>query len=181
MAIAAGLLAYVCALVTDAPGAAPLALWMGVFDLVPLLGVIVGAAPLVLIVAVASPAEGLVACAASVTMAKDGTVKLCDAINPPTASTTQTLTGRLPAKLGGRVAQRRRRKTVVLGRGQTAIPAGQTRPVVAKLGTGAKRALARRGRLAVVAAIDAVGVDGQRATVTKAVSLRVGKKRRRAR
>jgi predicted PurR-regulated permease PerM len=49
MAIMAGLLAYGCAVLADVPAPAALALWMGVFDVVPLLGVAVGALPVVLL------------------------------------------------------------------------------------------------------------------------------------
>ena len=59
MALASGLLVYVCAVVTDAPGPAPLALWMGLLDLVPLVGVVVGALPLVLLVAADSVGEAV--------------------------------------------------------------------------------------------------------------------------
>jgi len=117
-------------------------------------------------------------------MAKDGTVKLCDATNPPTASTTQTLTGRLPVARVATAAQRRRAtKSAVLGRGQTTISSGQTRAVVVKVGARAKRALGRRGRLTVVSVIEARGADGQTVTVRKTISLRarVVKKRRRGR
>jgi predicted PurR-regulated permease PerM len=55
MAVIAGLLAYGCAEVLDLPGAAPLALWMALVDVIPVLGVVVGALPLVLLTAVTSP------------------------------------------------------------------------------------------------------------------------------
>lgn len=55
MAVIAGLLAYGCAEVLDLPGAAPLALWMALVDVVPVLGVVLGALPLVLLTGVTSP------------------------------------------------------------------------------------------------------------------------------
>jgi predicted PurR-regulated permease PerM len=55
MAAIAGLLAYGCASALDVPGAAPLAVWMALLDVVPVLGVLLGAAPLVLLVAATSP------------------------------------------------------------------------------------------------------------------------------
>lgn len=55
MALIAGLLTYGCAQVLDLPGAAPLALWMALVDVVPVLGVVLGALPLVLLTAVTSP------------------------------------------------------------------------------------------------------------------------------
>jgi predicted PurR-regulated permease PerM len=59
MALVAGLLAYATALVADLPGPAPLALWVALFDLVPLVGVVVGALPLVLLALADSPARAV--------------------------------------------------------------------------------------------------------------------------
>ena len=56
MALISGLLAYACARVLDLPGAAPLALWVALIDVVPAVGIIVGAIPLVLLAAATSPA-----------------------------------------------------------------------------------------------------------------------------
>jgi len=56
MALIAGVLAYGCAQLLDLPGAAPLALWMALVDVIPVLGVVVGALPLVLLTAATSPA-----------------------------------------------------------------------------------------------------------------------------
>ena len=60
MAVMAGALAYGSAEAFDLPGAWPLALWMALWDLVPLLGVVVGAAPIVLLALAESPAEAAV-------------------------------------------------------------------------------------------------------------------------
>lgn len=49
MMIAAGLFTYLVARLLDLPGAAALALWLAIWDLVPLLGVIVGALPVVVL------------------------------------------------------------------------------------------------------------------------------------
>jgi predicted PurR-regulated permease PerM len=49
MSAMAGLVAYGCAYAVDAPGKAPLALWMALLDPIPLVGVVVGAAPLILL------------------------------------------------------------------------------------------------------------------------------------
>lgn len=56
MAAMAGLLAYMGATALDLPGAAPLAFWMALVDVIPVLGVVVGAVPLVLLAAATSPA-----------------------------------------------------------------------------------------------------------------------------
>jgi predicted PurR-regulated permease PerM len=55
MAMIAGLLAYACAQALDLPGAAPLALWMALVDVIPVIGVVFGALPLVFLTAVTSP------------------------------------------------------------------------------------------------------------------------------
>ena len=57
MSVMAGALVYVVATVVDAPGRMPLALWVALFDLVPLLGIIVGALPLVLLTLARSPSD----------------------------------------------------------------------------------------------------------------------------
>jgi predicted PurR-regulated permease PerM len=54
MAAGAGLLAFVMARAADVPGAAPLALWVAVWDLVPLMGVFVGGLPIVVLAGVES-------------------------------------------------------------------------------------------------------------------------------
>jgi predicted PurR-regulated permease PerM len=56
MAVIAGLIAYGCARALDLPGGAPLAVWMALLDFIPVVGVVVGALPLVLLAAATSPA-----------------------------------------------------------------------------------------------------------------------------
>ena len=60
MALAAGLFAYALARTADVPGPAPLAIWVGLWDLVPLAGVMVGAGPIVGLAAVESGDRALV-------------------------------------------------------------------------------------------------------------------------
>ncbi|HEV3402470.1 MAG TPA: AI-2E family transporter [Acidimicrobiales bacterium] len=60
MALAAGLFAYALARTADVPGPAPLAIWVGLWDLVPLAGVVVGAGPIVGLAAVESGDRALV-------------------------------------------------------------------------------------------------------------------------
>jgi predicted PurR-regulated permease PerM len=55
MAGIAGLLSYACASAIDVPGAAPLGVWMALLDFVPVLGVVLGALPLVLLAAATTP------------------------------------------------------------------------------------------------------------------------------
>lgn len=59
MAALAGLLAYAAAQVADVPGPVPLALWVALWDVVPILGAVVGALPIVALSAIGEPREGL--------------------------------------------------------------------------------------------------------------------------
>lgn len=61
MGVMAGLVAYACAQAIDAPGKAPLALWMVLLDSIPLLGVLIGAVPLVLLAGTTASWQGAVA------------------------------------------------------------------------------------------------------------------------
>lgn len=58
MAVLAGWLAYTACVVAGVPGAAPLALWVGLWDVVPIVGAVVGAAPIVVLAAVMDPWRG---------------------------------------------------------------------------------------------------------------------------
>jgi predicted PurR-regulated permease PerM len=60
MALAAGLYGYALARMAKVPGPAPLGIWVGLWDLVPLAGVVVGAAPIIGLAAVVSGARALV-------------------------------------------------------------------------------------------------------------------------
>jgi predicted PurR-regulated permease PerM len=60
MSVMAGLVAYGCAYAVDAPGKAPLALWMALLDPIPLVGVVVGAAPLILLAGATASGVGTV-------------------------------------------------------------------------------------------------------------------------
>lgn len=59
-ALLAAWVAYGCAVAADVPGAAPLALWVGLWDVVPIIGAFAGAMPIVILAAVADPMKGLV-------------------------------------------------------------------------------------------------------------------------
>ncbi|MGH9225242.1 MAG: AI-2E family transporter [Acidimicrobiales bacterium] len=60
MAVAAGLFAYVLARWADVPGPAPLGIWVGLWDLVPLAGATVGALPIIVMAAVVSGGKAAV-------------------------------------------------------------------------------------------------------------------------
>jgi predicted PurR-regulated permease PerM len=58
MALLAGGIAYAACVAAHVPGAAPLALWVALWDVVPFVGTVVGAGPIVLLAAVADPVRG---------------------------------------------------------------------------------------------------------------------------
>jgi predicted PurR-regulated permease PerM len=60
IAVIAGCFAYVVAHLAKVPGAAPLALWVALWDLVPVIGTFVGAFPIVVMAGVGSTAKGIV-------------------------------------------------------------------------------------------------------------------------
>jgi predicted PurR-regulated permease PerM len=59
MSAVAGLLAFAIARAADVPGPAPLAVWAAMWDVVPLLGAVVGTLPIVVLAAAVDPAKGL--------------------------------------------------------------------------------------------------------------------------
>jgi predicted PurR-regulated permease PerM len=59
MSALAGLVAYGAASVADVPGPAPLGLWVAMWDLVPVVGAVVGALPIVLLAAAVSPERAM--------------------------------------------------------------------------------------------------------------------------
>jgi predicted PurR-regulated permease PerM len=63
LSVLAALLAYGLARWANVPGPAPLAIWVGLWDLVPLLGVAVGAAPIVVLAWVIDPTKGFIVAA----------------------------------------------------------------------------------------------------------------------
>ena len=82
-------------------------------------------------------------------------VVLGTAKNPPTASTTQTLTS-----AGGKG-----RAAAVLGRGTTRIPAGKSRRIVVKLKKRLRKTVSVRLRIV------ATAPDGTKATITRTLKL----------
>lgn len=60
MAALAGIFAYGTARAADVPGPAPLALWVALWDAVPLLGAAVGALPIIVLAGVLDPVRGIV-------------------------------------------------------------------------------------------------------------------------
>ena len=60
MALVAGATAYVIAEAGDVPAPAPLALWVALWDVVPYLGAVIGAVPIVLLGGIGDPGRGVV-------------------------------------------------------------------------------------------------------------------------
>lgn len=60
MSMLAGLLAWSLASWADVPGPAPLALWVALWDVVPVMGAGIGALPIIGLAAIISPAKGVV-------------------------------------------------------------------------------------------------------------------------
>jgi predicted PurR-regulated permease PerM len=60
VAALAGTVAYVLARVAGVPGPVPLALWVALWDAVPLLGAVIGAVPIIVLAGVLDPARGVV-------------------------------------------------------------------------------------------------------------------------
>jgi predicted PurR-regulated permease PerM len=60
MAALSGMFAYASASVAGVPGPAPLGLWAALWDVVPVIGVVVGTLPIVILAAATSPTEALV-------------------------------------------------------------------------------------------------------------------------
>lgn len=59
LAVLAGVVAYVAARMTNLPGPTPLAVWVALWDLVPIIGASLGALPLVALAAVVDPKHGV--------------------------------------------------------------------------------------------------------------------------
>jgi hypothetical protein len=108
------------------------------------------------------PTAGLAGLRSSAVVGRSGVVHLGRATNPPTAGTTQTLTGA--------VATARARR-IVLGRGRTTVADGRTATVVARLTARARRELRSRRTLRVTAKITARAADGQTETVERRLRL----------
>lgn len=114
--------------------------------------------------AAVSPTKGLKLTAKRLTLAaKGGALALGTATNPPTASTTQTLTGVLSSK--------KHAKAVVLGRGTTKVKSGKRATLTVTLSKAARAALAKHRTLTVKETIVAKGPNGSRGTTTKTLKL----------
>jgi hypothetical protein len=107
---------------------------------------------------------------------EDGkTLAFGKATNPPTATTTQTLT--LPAATASRAGKPK--KPVVLGVGKTTVPSGKSAALRLTLNSRARAVLAKGHKLKATLTIVATNPQGESGTVTRAVTVRPAKKKRR--
>ena len=60
MAVVAGLVAFVAGQATEVPGHTALAVWLALWDIVPVIGTVIGALPIVLLAGAASPQQAFV-------------------------------------------------------------------------------------------------------------------------
>lgn len=108
------------------------------------------------------------------------TVTLGQATNPPTATTTQTLTapGAARSAATGSVAKK---KAVVLGAGKTTVAAGKTVPVKLKLnGKGRTRLRKGHGLTATLTVVSA-NAQGETQTATRSVTIKPPLRRKHSR
>lgn len=116
-----------------------------------------------------------------VRLGADGkTVTLGKATNPPTATTTQTLTA--PGG-GARVsaAGKKPKKPAVLGAGKTTVPAGKTVALTLKLNGEGRAALHKRGKLTATLTIIATNAQGEAQTQTRQVTIKPAPKKKKRR
>jgi uncharacterized membrane protein YgcG len=134
--------------------------------------------PLVTPLTPPSPIGGLNLTSGSVGVPTSGKViDLGTASNPPTASTTQTITGVLPVAHSSAVAASKKKtakepKAVVLGSGSTTVTAGKTATIAIKLTSAASAALKSGKSLTGTEKITATGPTGLTATTTKTIVLK---------
>jgi hypothetical protein len=106
------------------------------------------------------------------------TVTLGTAANPPTAGTTQTLTAPGGAARASALGSKAK-KPVVYGSGKTTVAAGKTVPVKVKLNGKARAALKKKHRLKATLTVIAANAKGETQTVTRQVTIKPKKKKRR--
>jgi hypothetical protein len=117
-------------------------------------------------IAAPGPSTGLTLDTSLTLAAKATSLTLGTAKDPPTASTTQTLTGVLPStRARAARARTKKAKPVTLGTGKTTIKAGRSAKLTVRLTAAARRALARHETLTVTETITAKGPGGTQKSV----------------
>ena len=106
-----------------------------------------------------------------------GPLTIGQAQNPPTATTTQTLT--VPGA-GAAAASRKKSKSkpkpIVIGKGSTTVPAGQTVALKLTLTSAGRKLLGKKHSLKVTETIVAKNSAGQTQTTTRTVTIRLKRK-----
>jgi hypothetical protein len=108
------------------------------------------------------------------------TLALGKATNPPTATTTQTLTVPAAARPGAARASAGKPKVpVVLGKGKTTVPSGKSAPLKLTLNSKARAKLAKGHSLKATLTIVATNAQGEAQTVTRAVTVKPAKAKKK--
>jgi hypothetical protein len=108
-----------------------------------------------------------------------GPLTLGQAQNPPTAATTQTLTvpGATAAAASHKKKSKSKPKPIVVGKGSTTIPAGQTVAIKLTLTSAGRKLLAKKHSLKVTETIVAKNSAGETQTTTRTVTIRLKRKK----
>ena len=128
----------------------------------------------------APPDQGLKLGTGALTTANlAGPLTIGQAQNPPTAATTQTLT--VPGAAAA-IASRKKSKSkpkpkpIVIGKGATTVPAGQTVALKLTLTSAGRKLLGKKHSLKVTETIVAKNSAGQTQTTTRTVTIRLKRK-----
>jgi hypothetical protein len=107
-----------------------------------------------------------------------GPLTIGQAENPPTATTTQTLTvpGATAAAASRKKKPKAKPKPIVIGKGATTVPAGQTVALKLTLTSAGRKLLAKKHSLKVTETIVAKNSAGQTQTTTRTVTIRLKRK-----
>jgi hypothetical protein len=108
-----------------------------------------------------------------------GPLTLGQAQNPPTAATTQTLTvpGATAAAASRKKKPKAKPKPIVVGKGSTTVPAGQTVALKLTLTSAGRKLLAKKHSLKVTETIVAKNSAGETQTTTRTVTIRLKRKK----
>lgn len=117
------------------------------------------------------PFNGVTRLTTRTTAAKNGTVTLGRAANPPTRAVAITLT--VPGKTAGAGASATKRpKAVTVGRATVAIPAGKSRALTVRLTAKGRSLLRRRSTLRLTVTLVATASDGTTQTRTRTLTIK---------
>jgi hypothetical protein len=126
----------------------------------------------------APPDQGLKLGGKTLTAAKlAGPLTIGQAQNPPTAATTQTFT--VPgatAAIASHKKPKSKPKPIVVGKGSTTVPAGQTVALKLTLTSAGRKLLGKKHSLKVTETIVAKNSAGQTQTTTRTVTIRLKRK-----